>query len=224
MSWRFVWGSRLEMIKINLLPREVKKQQGPKRPVEFKIPELGAGALRIGIYSVSALIALHLFAAVSIMLKVGALNKLKSRWRTEEPRKAQIEDLNREVGLIEKKVLPVKELLDKRILWSRQLNALSNAMTPGVWLTKLYIVTRARGAKDQGYDRVLNIEGVAASLYGDEASLIAGFVKAIQGDAEFFKIFSEAKLGPMERAALDKSYIMNFRVFCVFKEGRDTGG
>lgn len=205
------------MIKINLLPKELKKEQKPKKtfPV-WELPKIAPKLFKAGIYGLSALLGINILVAASIIAKSASLGGLNAKWQALGPNKAEIDRLNTEINSIEKKTMPVKKLMEKRILWAKELNELSNIMTPGVWLTKFFIQKQA-GEKGE-YKYILNIEGCTASLYGDETTLIANFVKAIQGNQEFFKYFSEAKLGPMEKAMMDKTPVMNFKIFCLLKK------
>ncbi len=204
------------MIKINLLPKELKKEQKPKKEFSIlELPKISPKLFKAGIYGLSALLGINFLIAASVIAKSASLGSLNNKWQALQPNKAQIDRLNLEISSIEKKTVPVKKLMEKRILWAKELNELSNLMPPGVWLTKFFIQKQA-GEKG-GYKYILNIEGCAASLYGDEATLIANFVKAIQGNQEFFKYFNEAKLGPMEKAMMDKTPIMNFKIFCLLK-------
>lgn len=204
------------MIKINLLPKELKKEQKPKKPLpKLEIPKIGPKLFKAGLYLLCALLGINLLVIVSVITKSISLRGAKAAWAALGPNKAEIDALNAQISGIEKDILPVRNLMAKRILWAQELNALSDLMTPGVWLTKFFIQKQAMEKGDYRY--ILNIEGCAASLYGDEATLIANFVKALQDNREFFKNFSEAKIGPMEKAALDNMSIMNFKVFCAMR-------
>lgn len=204
------------MIKINLLPKELKKEQRPKKTLPaLEFPKIGPKLFKAGIYCLCALLGINLLVAASVIAKSASLRRIKSEWQAFQPNKTEIDRLNSQISSIEKNLLPVRNIMKKRILWAEELNALSNLTTPGVWLTKFFI--QKQPSEKGGYKYVLNIEGCAASLYGDEATLIANFVKAIQNDREFFKNFSEAKLGPMEKAAMDNTPIMSFKVFCLMR-------
>lgn len=208
------------MIKINLLPPEVKKaqKQKAKKPVEFHIPKLGPKLIKAGIYSLSVLIGLHLILGISILFEGISLKNAELKWERLHPDRIEIERIAKEAASIEKFTAPVKELYDKRILWSRELNELSNAITPGVWLSRFFIETQVRNAQKGEFQRILNLEGRAASLYGDETALVAKFVKSLQDNKGFFRYFSDIKLGPMERLTVESNPVMNFRVFCYFKD------
>mgnify|MGYP001575698925 CR=1 FL=1 len=206
------------MIKINLLPETAKKQQKSKKPFEFEMPKIGPEAIKAGIGFLSVLLAGHLLLGLSILLKEVSLNKLEAKWQQLSPRKKDVDKVKEEVEAVEKMVAPVRMLVNDRMSWSKILNQLSNLITPGVWLTKLYVQTQISSPQKGEYARSLNIEGCAASLYGDETSLAAKFTKALQDDKEFLGYFSEIKLGPMEKNALENIPVMNFQLFCLFKD------
>jgi len=208
------------MIKINLLPPEVKKaqKQKAKKPVAFHAPKLGPKLIKAGIYSLSVLIGFHLILGISILIEGISLKNAGLKWGQLQPDRAEIERVAKEVASIEKFTAPVKELYDKRILWSKELNELSNSITPGVWLSRLFIETQVKNAQKGESQRVLNLEGRASSLYGDETALVAKFIKSLQENKDFFRYFNDIKLGPMETAAVENNPVMNFRVFCYFKD------
>lgn len=206
------------MIKINLLPDEFKRTQKPKASFEFKMPEFGPKAIKIAVISLSILIGFHILLVISIFLKDSSLKKLDSKWSSLQPQKIEIDRLNSEITAVEKTVLPIKQLVEKRFLWSKKLNQLSDLMTPGIWFTRLSIEIQVKDAQKGDYIRILNLEGCAASLYGDETALVGKFIKALQEDKDFFQHFSEVKLGPMQKAMIEKNEIMNFKVFCIFRK------
>lgn len=206
------------MIRINLIPVELKKDQKPKASFEFGIPELGPRLLKPALYLLSVLIGLHFLLALSILAKSVSLRTLNYKWQRLQPDRAEVERVNSEIANIEKTAFPIRQLIEKRVLWAKELNQLSDSMSTGVWLTKLFIETQIKDAKKGEYARILNLEGCAASLYGDETALVAKFVKALQADKEFFKYFSDLKLGPMEKGTLESIPVMNFKVFCFFKK------
>ena len=181
----------------------------------LQLPKIGPKLFKAGVYCLIALLGINLLVLTSVIAKSASLKLLKGKLHALAPNKAEIDRLNGQISGIEKNILPIRNLIKDRILWARELNALSSLMTPGVWLTKLFI--QKQPTEKGGYKFVLNMEGRAASLYGDEATLIANFVKTIQTDPQFFKIFSEAKLGPMEKAMVDNTPIMNFKIFCLMR-------
>ncbi|MCX5715362.1 MAG: hypothetical protein NTV07_00520 [Candidatus Omnitrophica bacterium] len=199
------------MIKINLIPDELKKTQAAKQPFKFELDKLsllGPKVMKIGVYCLIVLAGLHVILILAIFLKADSLKGLDSKWVLLEPKKAEVEAVNAEIVSVEKVVQPVNNLMGQRQLWSKNLNQLSNLMTPGIWLTTLSLEPH-----------MLRLEGCASSLYGDETGLVGKFIKALQDDREFSAQFSEIKLGPMERGALDKTPIMNFKIFCIMRKG-----
>lgn len=206
------------MIKINLLPTELKSSKSPQRPHDLKIPELGPKTFKVAGYILAILITCHILLIVSIIFKSISLRTLEQKWQFLQPQKTDVEKLNSEVTSLERKFLPVKRLIEERDLWSKRLNRISDLMTTGIWLNKLFIQTQITDSQKAAYVRVLNLEGCAASIYGDETSLIAKFTKGLQEDQEFLQYFRDIKLGPMEKSILDKVPIMNFKITCFFRE------
>jgi len=206
------------MIKINLLPEELRKNKSSKKTFRLDASALKPQFLKIGFYLIAVLLGVHLFLGLSVLLKSKSLDRLNSRWQKLEPDKIKIDGINSRIVSLEKEVLPIKQLVDSRMMWAVELNKLSNLMTTGVWFTKLFVQTQIPDIQTGESIRVLNLEGCAASLYGDETALAARLVKVLQEDEVFFKYFSEIKLGPMERTTLEKNPVMNFKIFCFFRK------
>ncbi|MDD5450058.1 MAG: hypothetical protein PHO42_05625 [Candidatus Omnitrophica bacterium] len=206
------------MIKINLAPEEVKKEQKPKTGFEFEMPKLDAKFLKPAVYVLAGLIGLHILFGLSIAAKAVSLGSLNAKLQRLQPQRLEVEAVDSNIKTVEKTVLPIRQLIEKKVAWAKELNELSDSMTPGIWLTKLFIETQAKDAAKGEYARVLTLEGSAASLYGDETALVAKFVKALQTDKDFSRYFSELKLGPMEKGVLENIPVMNFKVYCFFKK------
>lgn len=205
------------MIKINLLPEELKKTPKPSKAFKFDINALGPKAFKALIIFLSALVALHIILVVSIFLKDSSLKRADLKWQKLQPVKIEIERISDESRGIEKRILPIRQLIEGRAMWARRLNQISDLLTPGIWLTRIYQETHLVDTQKGVSTRALNLEGCASSVYGDETALVAKFIKSLQEDKDFSGQFSEIKPGPMEKAMLENNPVMNFKITCFYR-------
>lgn len=196
------------MIKINLLPEELKISQKKKRNIEFKMPVITPRVWRIIGISAGMLAGLHIVFFISIMISTASYKELDKKWQSIQPDRIDAEKLIAQADGIEKKIAPIKKLTQDRILWARELNRISDLMTTGIWMNRLSIQSA----------KTLTIDGCAAALYGDETALIAAFMKALKDDREFSVYFDEIKMGPMQEAELEKNPIMRFKIYCTCRK------
>ena len=229
------------MITINLLPGEFKKKkvekskpedkkadkkraEEPKRAFKFetvkfdKVLTFSPKLFKIGGVVLAVLIGFHLLLGVLLFSEAKALKQLDSQWQPLQPKKLELEKTNSESISIEKLTTPISQLVEARLMWSKKLNELSDLMTPGIWLTRLSVEKQFEEKAAGEFKKVLKLEGCAFSSSEDETSLIGKFIKVLQEDKNFSFDFSQIKLGPIEKAMIEKNTVMNFKVFCVIKK------
>ncbi|MCM8782157.1 MAG: hypothetical protein NC828_03810 [Candidatus Omnitrophica bacterium] len=217
------------MIKLNLLPGEFKKKKIVEKPKKEKRPtvtikfdkllKFGSQAARFARVFLVILIGAHFLLGALIFFKAVLLKKLDLQWQPLQPKKAEMEKINLECATLEKIVLPVRQLVENKFLWSKKLNQISDLMIPGVWLNRLVFEEQFKDVQKGVYKKALILEGCAVSSFGEETALIGKFIKVLQEDKEFFSDFSEIKSGPLEKAVIEKTPIMYFRIFCILKKG-----
>ena len=220
------------MIEINLLPENLRKKK--KR---FKIPEITIASMPILIGIVSLLVLTNLLLMLTLAIQRGSYNRMIKEWTEAKPQKEAIELARRENISAENKVVAIEELMQKKILWSKKLNQLSNLIIPGVWYTKLSIDKKivileprrpqARNIKRIATDRVevpyLNIEGEVSSAYGNELAILGKFIEELKNDPDFLKDFSNIELDSTELHSIGDIEIMKFNVNCYFKKVEKDG-
>jgi hypothetical protein len=126
------------MIEINLLPDELKKRQiGLKK---FDLANLNLKSFpvaKIVIMAAGILIVLHagLFAAATYSNRT--LKELSKKYNEILPNIREADVLKSRSVMMVKKVNAINELMVKRFSWAKKLNALSDSMTAGIWLTDI---------------------------------------------------------------------------------------
>jgi len=161
------------MIKINLLPEELRESQRVRR-VKINIAAIAVAALSIAILCVviaSTIVGQHMRDAARVR---GQLEKLKPQAQEAE-------------ALIKKKqqLLKEYEMLDtlavSRILWSVVLNDVSDAMPADLFLSKLTFNPRQK--------KVLILKGEAVPGHGIES--MVEFIDSLKRSPSFVLAFPE---------------------------------
>ena len=104
-----------------------------------------------------------------------------------------------------------------RFSWARKLNALGDAVTPGIWLANLSYAEGPSG-REAGSSRILVLTGYAAGAGEQGAALVGKFIKSMKDHPAFYGDFSDIALGSIRSEKVEGQEIMNFRITCLFKE------
>lgn len=230
------------MIEINLLPEEIKKRRSSFKKIDLtklnveniKILEIGAGIIVVLMVIQVTLFLVGIYAGTT-------LNSLDKRYQKILPEKKEADLLKTQVDAINKKTGAIDELMVKRFSWSRKLNDLSDAMTPGVWLRNLSysdklierpVSGESRFAKSRGQNnsprppvekvlmRYILLEGSAAGSGEDRTAAIAKFIKSLKDSESFYSDFSDIELGAIKADKIDQEEVMSFEITCLFKDGK----
>ncbi|MCK4463002.1 MAG: hypothetical protein KAU58_01690 [Candidatus Omnitrophica bacterium] len=189
------------MIELNLLPDELKIKK--TKAIEFaKLPII---PVSLGVLCV--LIIMHTLLIFTVKINKTSLTKLKKEWESFSPKRNQMDKLKNRVKDINAKVKAIEELTQKRILWAKRLNCLSDSIHPNIWLSSLY------------YDKksaipTLGLEGFATGTEED----VGRFMDTLENSKEFFSGLQSIELGFTKRSLIDKQEVTNFRLICAFKE------
>jgi len=191
------------MIEINLLPEELRK-----KVIKQNKPEVVKGA-SLGLEMKHAillipviflvLILMHVFVAVSGLVKSGQLNTLNNKLSTLEPQKKVLDSFNSEYKLISEDTQVIQQLMRERILWSEKLNKLSLALPAGVWFSNFYANTKE-----------MIVKSSAVSLSKEELTLIKQLIDNLKNDSVFFKDFLSLEMGSAEKKTLGSYDVTDF--------------
>lgn len=225
------------MIEINLLPEEFR----PKEPRFKKIDMSGVSLQNIPVINIAIGIAAALVALHVILFVIGAYGRvtygaLSKKYNEILPQKKEADTLKVQVDVINKKVSAIDGLMVKRFSWAGELNALSDSMTPGVWLTNLSYEEKEAERTAQGHGQGNNkkqeavrsrgekttlmyliISGYASSMGEQGAALIGKFIKSLKDNPALSSHFSEIELGSIKSDKLQDQEVMSFRITCLFK-------
>jgi Tfp pilus assembly protein PilN len=232
------------MIEINLLPEEFKKKEPRFKKIDLsglKLADINFNKLPlvgIGIGAIAFLILFHLILFLIGINSKASLAAISKETRVLSPEKREADKLRNDLDLINKKIVAIDGLMVKRFSWARKLNALSDSITPGIWLTeisydeiegnKLVLVSAkpsndktkrnsSRSVTEKVILRYLVISGYASSMGEQGTALIGKFIKALRDSSEFYSDFSEIKLGSIKTDKYRDQEVMNFKITCLYK-------
>jgi len=226
------------LIEINLVPEELRKKEGRESA-------LGTGLSAISRLSQVRLLVICAVALVVVQSILFAL-QLSERFHLSRLQK-QAEELNRKRAEVDKvkgsleaisgKVPSIDQLMSGRIKWARTLNALSDAITPGVWLTGFAYDEKALEASGQGpagarsssalrvkrepaqgaaraAQAFLTLTGRAYGTSGDLTATIGKFIKSLKEEKGFSSTFANIAVEDIKGEKFEGQEVMYFRIIC----------
>lgn len=219
------------MIKINLLPEELKRKR------EFNTYILILLGISVGILLVVFVVSLVL--GLQVKVQAARYNRLGEEWKIIKEEEKEVLGLESLKGELDTKRKAIMDLAQSRLLWSRKLYQLSRQVLPSIWLGELSISTRTekvkvpvkpdprkRGKKKTAQTvawirkkfRTMILKGVVISLAGEEMIDSTGkFMTSLQDDKDFFEDFLDIELIFTQRKIIQGQEAMAFELACRFK-------
>ncbi len=194
------------MIEINLLPEELRKK-------EERVNLLAELPIKRG-----AIVCVIAFFGLQILATIGAFYlSVHFNWIKAEV--AKLNELNKDIiaqkastALIKRKIQQADAAAKRPFLWSSFLNALSDATTKGVWLTKFSIT-------NDGKISHLRLDGSVVGK-GEETAYTGKFIKELKTNPFFKGLFDEIELETMNQKRIKDFDVYDFVILCTFKKGK----
>jgi hypothetical protein len=224
------------MIEINLLPEEFKKKRSAPKIGASMISLPSLSIINIALIAIGALLAIQLVLFIAGIISGTAYNSMNRKYTDILPRKNETQQLKTRVNTANKKVAAIDELMVKRFSWEKKLNALSDSMIPGIWLTELQYdekiadsakpanndpagkrVGEGKRASENILSRYLILSGAASGMGEEGTALIGRFIKSLKDEPAFYSDFSDIELGTIKREKMDDQEIMTFKITCFLK-------
>ena len=194
------------MIEINLLPEELRKKETRVNPFAELPVKRGAVIFVIAFFGLQALAA-----AGSFYLSMH-FNWMKMEVTRLKEMNKKITSQKAATALIKKKIEKAAADTQRPFLWSSLLNALSDAVTKGVWLTKFSIT-------NDGKMSYLGLEGSVVGK-GEETAYTGKFIKELKANPLFDGLFHEIELSTMNQKRIKDFDVYDFVIRCAFKNGK----
>jgi Tfp pilus assembly protein PilN len=212
------------MIKINLLPENLRKEESPFAKIALGFKGRGKSFRNLAIAAVFVLVAIHITLFSMGMKSSAAFQALTQKNNQLLPRQREYEALKAEVGLTSRKAAAIDALMANRFSWAKKLNDLGDSITQGIWLTDLSyeeklteIPAQAKTPARKANVGYLNISGYASSMGEQGTALIGKFITSMKENPSFFNDFSEIKLESIKTERYMDQEVMNFKITCQFK-------
>lgn len=194
------------MIEINLLPEELRKK-------EERINILAELPIQRG-----AIVFVSAFFVIQLLASVYAFT-LSSHMKVTRSEIAAMTATNKEIAAQKTRMILIKKRIEKgeavtrrSFYWSEFLNALSNSVTKGAWLTSLSIVTN---------DKVSHLKlGGSVVGKGEETAYTGKFIKELKANPLFGELFDEIELSTINQKKIKDFDVYDFVIMCRFKKGK----
>jgi len=194
------------MIEVNLLPKELRK---PARKVNIELPDVKFVPIAIGL--VALIIFIQLALSFTVNAKRRRVVELEKKWSDLRPKKEEVLVIDRQVNALGDRLNSISDIKKTSVSWARKLNALSDSLIPGMWLTSLTV-------EDDSGRRYLSIRGNISSFWKDETAMIGKFMKTLKENRSFAKDFEEIKLDTIQQKTVKDSEVMDFSIKCYFEK------
>jgi len=184
-------------IEINLIPPGLRKNKKKKFagvgiPMEIIVGSAG------GVFIL--LIVAHVGLFAMNMSNLSKYRGLEKEWAQMAEAKENVDVVIGELRGFQEKYKKVEGILTKDgIYWSQKLNILSDSLSKGVWLRKVFFD-----------EEILLMEGSAISRQNKEMISIHDFIARLKNQGDFLKNLDDLELGSINRKKIHKNEIAEF--------------
>ena len=185
------------MIEINLLPRELRRDQ----KTAFNLPR---GLLKkIAALCISVIILPNILIPALVLAKSLRLKQVGRALDNIAPQRKQIDRIREESAKHKALEKLFSNMYSSRISIAPELNALSDHLPQGVWLDEFFFSER---------ERVWEIKGKCFSASSSEMTQIGQFLNALKSNKDSARAFSSLELGSVQRKKLGSTEIAEWNI------------
>ncbi|HTL70430.1 MAG TPA: hypothetical protein VL404_03970 [Candidatus Eisenbacteria bacterium] len=209
------------MIEINLLPEELRRKD------KFKIvlPDLPIGK------TIVALFAFFFIAQMGLLIfafyERGRVIELKKEITVLTDETRDLARKKADIVAMRSRLKEIDALTSRDVYWSKLLNAVSDSMTKGTWLTGFSLLETqessgpppapGKPAPRGRRIRQIRLEGSVVGQ-GQETAFIGKFIKEIKSNAFLNALFDDVKLANITQKKIREFDVYDFVLICVFKD------
>ena len=164
------------MIRINLLPADARRARSLSMD---KVPRSPLIALAAAFLLLLPVGLLGLKAADQARLK-----RLSAILQTLAPKKQEADRLTIEADALREQQRLIDQLNQRRSHWAQRLNALSDAVPDGIWLTDLIVEPQ----------RSISLKGDAIAQGGEEMVQIGRLLQDLKGSPAFAGVLTQLEI------------------------------
>lgn len=190
------------MIEINLLPPQLRKKRKAANLVSqsINLPRETLIALVGGFLFL--LLFVHAVLQFIIAIKFVQIKKYERQLTKIAPEKTNADQVIQELRILQSKVKSIEGVADQRkTLWAKKLNAISDAAPRGVWLTRLTF-----------QDGVIILQGSAVSKSKNEMSNVHAFTSNLKNSHDFVENLSNIELGLIKTRKINATQVADFTI------------
>jgi Tfp pilus assembly protein PilN len=210
------------LIEINLLPPEHRRKERMKLALPSDLP-----AGKIVLMALGGILAIQLVVSVFAFVQAGRLTRITREIEQLKTENKEITLQKAEIAAMKARAREVDSLSERKFYWSGLLNAVSDSISKGIWLSELYMAEGAApdavGAATEGGDqsqvRYLRISGSAVGQ-GDETASIGKFITELKQNALLGELFDDVRLSNINQKKIQDFDVYDFLLVCVFKKGK----
>ncbi len=218
------------MIEINLLPEELRRARSREKVFSlnairetFASPDFKLGHLAA--WLAAFLLFFQSIVMVSQILSRVRLNVLKAGYSKMSQKKQGVDSMKAEIESIARKAPSIDSVLRRDFSWTQKLNALSDSVTSGIWLTELSYNETPKEDKEPGkqakalkakktLERSLTLSGYAYTAGEDPTASIGKFINALKANKNFYDGFGNISVESIKGDKFETQEVMSFKIVC----------
>lgn len=181
------------MIKINLLPEELRKEDLTKS-INF------SDYIIFPIALIALAVILNLLFGALLLYKATRLDAAKKKWEAFYPSYKPVEELKNKIKQIDEKNAFFETVRGPQISLAMKLNSLSDNLANGIWFRKLKISSGGS----------IDINGTVVSLREDEVSILNKFISSLRQNEDFSKDFRDIEIKSLRNRTMNDLEVKDF--------------
>jgi|SRR3989338_5090658 len=198
------------MIEINLLPPQLRKKRKTANLVSRTIALPRDTVIALAGGAIFFLLFVHAVLQFVIAIKFVQIKRYERQLEKIAPDKANADRVVQELRVLQAKVIAIEDVAGQRkVLWAKKLNEISNALPPGIWLTRLAF-----------QDGLLVMQGSAVSKTKNEMSTVHSFTANLKNEQGFNDSLSNIELGLIKSRKINTTPIADFTITADVTKGQ----
>jgi len=158
------------------------------------------------------LLFIHAVLQFVIAIKFVQIKRYEKQLAQIAPEKANADRIVQELRVLQAKVKAIENVAgQEKLLWARKLNAISNVLPRGVWLTRLTF-----------QDGILIVQGSAVSKSKNEMSNVHNFTSSLKNDPLFNKNLGNVELGLIKSRKINTTQVADFTISADINDSQNA--
>jgi len=207
------------MLKINLLPPELRKKRKRSRVVVFELTQ--TFLILIIVFEIALFLSFFLFVNMKVANKQQDLKSVRSELERLQAQVKDVKKLEDDAKKLENRLKIINDLMFSRMQWSKKLNELSNLIPENIWLTSLSLGQQGAVSSGGGVSvtkNVLVLRCKSISYPGEKGiNQVGVFMNNLKFSPSFFETFSDVEFLGTTSEKSGETEVINFELRLPFK-------